>query len=329
MVNLKSLEVLLASTLVLAHSAAAQARMPAVDRSPHEVRQVIVAPHVALEVLDWGGSGSPVVFLAGYGNSAHVFDDFAPKLRDKHRVIGITRRGFGASSLPVLGYDNATRVHDIVAVLDTLGIDTAYFVGHSFGGTELTGLSLSVPSRVAGLVYLDAGFDFAEMYGSTDWMKTPIPKPPVPGNTVWTTESSLAYSRAMTGPGYPIGELLASDSWAKRAGREGFPTDSQFTWLIHGVQPVDWGRVHSRALSIYGVPRTVREKYPWYDRLTPEEKAEANHRFAVESTMLGHQRTRFRNAMKNGRVVEILGGRHYVFLTNRAQVLAELRAFLQ
>jgi non-heme chloroperoxidase len=35
---------------------------------------------VRSEVLDWGGTGRTVVLLAGLGNTAHVFDDFAPKL---------------------------------------------------------------------------------------------------------------------------------------------------------------------------------------------------------------------------------------------------------
>jgi len=34
---------------------------------------------VKLEVLDWGSSGRCLVFLAGLGNTAHDFDDFAPK----------------------------------------------------------------------------------------------------------------------------------------------------------------------------------------------------------------------------------------------------------
>src|SRR4030095_10863749 len=42
------------------------------DPSHHRVRMITVAPKVSLEVLDWGGAGEPVVFLAGLGNSAHV-----------------------------------------------------------------------------------------------------------------------------------------------------------------------------------------------------------------------------------------------------------------
>jgi len=40
----------------------------------------MVDDNVKLEVLDWGGTGRPLVLLAGLGNTAHVFDDFAPKL---------------------------------------------------------------------------------------------------------------------------------------------------------------------------------------------------------------------------------------------------------
>src|SRR5262245_6774246 len=67
------------------------------DPSPHTVQFVTVDKDVRLEVLDWGGTGRPVVLLAGGGNTAHVFDEFAPKLRADYHIYGITRRGFGAS----------------------------------------------------------------------------------------------------------------------------------------------------------------------------------------------------------------------------------------
>src|ERR1700681_2280390 len=67
------------------------------DPSPHTTRFVTVEKGVRLEVLDWGGSGRPLVLLAGGGDTAHVFDDFAPKLTPSFHVYGITRRGFGQS----------------------------------------------------------------------------------------------------------------------------------------------------------------------------------------------------------------------------------------
>src|SRR5260221_9125749 len=101
------------------------------DPSKHQVRLVKVDEGVALEVLDWGGSGRPVVMLAGSGNTAHVFDDFAPQLAGSSHVYGITRRGYGASSQPASGYDDQRLADDVLHVLDSLRIDAPVLVGHS------------------------------------------------------------------------------------------------------------------------------------------------------------------------------------------------------
>jgi pimeloyl-ACP methyl ester carboxylesterase len=68
------------------------------DPSPHRAQLVTVDNDVQVEVLDWGGTGRPVVLLAGLGNTAHIYDEFAPKLIPEYHVYGITRRGYGASS---------------------------------------------------------------------------------------------------------------------------------------------------------------------------------------------------------------------------------------
>ena len=47
-------------------------RLSWTDQSPHTVRFVHVAPDVQLEVLDWGGSGPPLVFLAGLQDVGHA-----------------------------------------------------------------------------------------------------------------------------------------------------------------------------------------------------------------------------------------------------------------
>ena len=71
------------------------------DPSPHSAQFVNVDKDVKLEVLDWGGptsgQGRTMVLVPGLGNTAHVFDQFAPKLTAQYHVYGITRRGFGAS----------------------------------------------------------------------------------------------------------------------------------------------------------------------------------------------------------------------------------------
>src|ERR1700680_1789264 len=81
------------------------------DPSSHTVQFVTVEKDVKLEVLDWGGSGRPLVLLAGLGNNVHIFVAFAPKLTAAAHVYGVTRRGFGASSAPASGY-SADRLGD-------------------------------------------------------------------------------------------------------------------------------------------------------------------------------------------------------------------------
>ena len=56
------------------------------DTASHSIQFVSVENDVKLEVLDWGGSGRPLVLLAGGGNNAHGFDKFAPKLIDTYHV---------------------------------------------------------------------------------------------------------------------------------------------------------------------------------------------------------------------------------------------------
>jgi pimeloyl-ACP methyl ester carboxylesterase len=143
------------------------------DTSPHTVQFVTVDKDVKLEVLDWGGTGRPLVFLAGLGNTAHNFDKFAPRFTANHHVYGITRRGFGASSKPTPISNNYTADRlgdDVLAVVDDLKLDRPVLAGHSIAGEELSSIGSRHPEKVAGLIYLDAAFPYAYYnHANTDW----------------------------------------------------------------------------------------------------------------------------------------------------------------
>jgi non-heme chloroperoxidase len=158
------------------------------DPSPHKVQFVTVDEDVNLEVLDWGGSGPPLVFLTGMGNTAHVFDKFAPKFIDKHHVISNTRRGFGASSKPPPidnNYDADRLGDDVLAVLTALKLHRPVLAGHSLAGEELSSIGTRHPERVSGLVYLDAAqpYSFNDLIpepkrtASVDKAAAPVPAP--------------------------------------------------------------------------------------------------------------------------------------------------------
>jgi pimeloyl-ACP methyl ester carboxylesterase len=129
-----------------------------------------------LHFVDWGGKGPVVILLAGLGDSARIFDDFAPLLSRTHHVIALTRRGFGLSQAPADGnYTNAALVGDILGLMDALSIERASFVGHSIAGGELAALGERHPDRVERLVFIDAAYDRTRAF---DIMQNLPPLPP-------------------------------------------------------------------------------------------------------------------------------------------------------
>ena len=127
---------------------------------PASVQYVPVQEDVKLEVLDWGGTGRPLVLLTGLGGTAHDFDEFAQKLAVKYHVYGITRRGCGQSSTPApipANYTADRLADDVLTVCDFLHLSRPVLVGHSIAGEELSSIGFRHPEKVAGLIYLDCG----------------------------------------------------------------------------------------------------------------------------------------------------------------------------
>jgi len=134
--------------------------------SPHTIQMVSVEKGVSLEVLDWGGTGRPLVLLTGLGDTAHVFDEFASKLTASYHVYGITRRGRGASSAPepnATSYTASRLGEDVLAVIDALHLNKPVIAGHSIAGEELSYIGSHHPEKVAAL----EGFETERCLG--DW----------------------------------------------------------------------------------------------------------------------------------------------------------------
>ena len=134
------------------------------DATPHRARLVGVDKDVKLEVLDWGGSGRPLILLPGLGDTAHVFDDITLKLTPTYHVIGITPRGFGASTapLPLPANYSADRLgDDVVSVIQALKLDRPVLAGHSVAGEVLSAVGTRHPDKIAALIYIDAGYAYA------------------------------------------------------------------------------------------------------------------------------------------------------------------------
>lgn len=150
------------------------------DGSPH-AEKAVTANGVRLELLDWGGSGPPLVLIHGLGDSPHIWDDLAPLLAADFHVLAYGRRGH-AGSEKTGPYDNATLTADLVALLDSLHIDRAALVGWSMGGNEITEIARAHPKRVSALVYLDGAYDWSDPALVKAFGAIPTPLTPSPAD---------------------------------------------------------------------------------------------------------------------------------------------------
>ena len=111
-----------------------------------------------IHVLEWSQEGVPLVLVHGFGNDAHIWDDFAPLVAPHYRVVAVDLRGHGDSDHdPERRYQWNDHVRDLEAVTAALGIERLVLVGHSLGGRTSLLFAGRHPERMAGLVVVDTG----------------------------------------------------------------------------------------------------------------------------------------------------------------------------
>jgi non-heme chloroperoxidase len=312
-----------------ARTARAQAADAWRDHAPHRAGTVGVAPGVRLHYLDWGGRGTPIVFLAGLGNTAHAWDEFAGAFTGRHRVVALTRRGFGESSHPADGYDVPTLAADLLAALDSLHLDRVVLVGHSFAGEEMTRLAAEHPARVAKLVYLEAAYDRPTVDSAfravfpTEPPDLPTPPAPAAADTA-TPAAYVAFVQRTRGVAIPEADIrtrMAHDGWNESAA-------APFRALVAASERPPYARVRAPALAVYAVADSVAQLEPWY-------RADAARAPAVQAYLDraaqvdARARAEFRRRVRRGRVLVIHGGHHWIFVSHRNTVLRAMRAFLE
>lgn len=295
------------------------------DTSQHTVQFITVAPGVELEVLDWGGTGEPLVLITGGGDNAHVYDNFAYQFTDRFHVIGITRRGFGRSTQTTDGYDLTTRVRDDIAVLNALNIPRANFIAHSIGGTELFKLGADYPNRVLKLVTLD-GLDNA----SGGWSKLPQPPFPDPGDGREMESIQLLAADSVLSDGYrpPVSALCNMVHFDPDGRITGAVTPTEIgAKVTAGLTPADYQRIKAPVLGIFN-RLSPNYRLPFYPDLTPAKQLQFRRSIAELSKWVDGAINRFRRGVRNGRVIELPDGNHYIYIVQESFAVREIRKFL-
>ena len=100
------------------------------------------------------GDGEPLLILHGLFGSARNWSGIARRLGEDYRVIAVDLRNHGDSG-HAAAMTYADMVADLDGLLQELGLESAYFLGHSMGGKAAMGFALTHPGRTAGLIVVD------------------------------------------------------------------------------------------------------------------------------------------------------------------------------
>ena len=266
---------------------------------------VTVDTAVRLEVLDWGGTGRPLLFVGCY-LSAHVFDEIAPKLRDTFHVYAVTRRGIGASDKPSIGYDPQRRADDIVEVIDALRVRKPILVGNACGGHVLHTVGGQHPERVGALVYLDAAED----------------------PTIKLSEYA-----------FPPPERVNLEAFRGKSVPVTFPPAEQQRLQAQPIDPVirkaitedhlerpDYASIKVPVLALYRTT-TLEQALKDFPPRTDREREAVELAVAARRTVLDRWQRDLRTGVPSARIVEVPNANLFMFLSNEAEVLRELRSF--
>lgn len=291
-------------TFILASPVGAQTSGAALDPSPHQVRWITVDTSVRLEVLDWGGSGPPLVLLACY-LSTHVYDQFAPKLTTQAHVYGVTRRGIGASDRPTTGYSVQQSVHDLFDVFNALKLERALLIGHSCAGQVLTMFAAQHADRRIGLVYLD---------GATD-------------PTLTAADVGVPMPDFATLP-RPIAERRQRDwEFPQALAQEQLDPVIRRSITIDARTKPDYAKLRVPVLAIYQAQRPFEEVAAGYAIGNDQERSALRQEYMATHALYTRWQRDLRAGVPTARVVELTGANLFMFLSNEADVLRETRDF--
>ena len=104
--------------------------------------------------LQTAGTGPGLLLLHGFTGSSATWAAFLPEWSTQYQVLAPDLIGHGQSAAPTdpARYTLEEAVDDLLALLDTLGIDQCIVLGYSLGGRLALTFAVHAPARVSALI---------------------------------------------------------------------------------------------------------------------------------------------------------------------------------
>ncbi|AVZ71312.1 alpha/beta hydrolase [Streptomyces lunaelactis] len=126
--------------------------------------------------------GTPVVFVHAIADSWWTFEHLLRRLPVSLHGYAPTQRGHGDADRPPDGYRPEDFAADLVAFLDTVGLERALLVGTSSGGVPARIVAGSHPDRISGLVLIGVPATLADkpavtrIWETVQGLSDPVPR---------------------------------------------------------------------------------------------------------------------------------------------------------
>ena len=101
------------------------------------------------------GSGTTVVLLSGWPETAEAYSEIIPQLAAKHQVLALDPPGLGGSDPAVGGYDMANIAKILMDAVKTFTPERIHLVGHDVGGWISYAWAAQFPKHLQSLTLLD------------------------------------------------------------------------------------------------------------------------------------------------------------------------------
>lgn len=98
--------------------------------------------------VEEAGSGPALIFIPGLVGLLNAWEYQVAHFSKRYRCISFDHRGCGDSDKPADSYSTAAIARDVIALMNTLGIDKARVAGTSTGGCILQNLAIDHPERL-------------------------------------------------------------------------------------------------------------------------------------------------------------------------------------
>jgi len=278
----------------------------------HPSSGTVDADETAIHLLDWGGSGPPLILIHATGFLAALWRPIAERLASRFRVIAIDQRGHGDSDKPPSGYSFEIFARDLQYVIEALELERPLAAGHSSGASTIVVHAAEHPGVISRAVLIEP------ILPRPDWYTSP------PGGR---TNLSLAASARQRRPVWRDADE-AFASYRKKETFRIWREDVLRIYVEEGMRPREDGRVELKCPPEVEAQVFEAVRVPDFWSLLPTMECPSLFVWGAESHLHGRGLDGAAEAVSNGRNVIVPETTHFLPQERPDEVARLMEEFL-